>query len=97
MGELTGWYEDRRHQPAVTVYLLSDDSQVERMKKISCMFCKNTLCRISGQMDKVISTPMPLDDVHSATEIPCKKCHQMWLLCTISDVAIVIEADSQQR
>jgi hypothetical protein len=75
-------YTNHRDWPAHTVYIgLSPD--VPAITKISCMYCKTTICRIAGYIDKVVPTPLPLEDFSYVTEVFCKTCKQVWLMAGI--------------
>lgn len=71
-------YKDHGHSPAVSLYLTSDDSP--SMEKLSCIWCKRTIADVKGNIDKLISTPMPVDDFGIAVNIRCKLCHQNYRL-----------------
>jgi hypothetical protein len=74
-------YSSHEGFPAISLYVLSGD--VPTLEKISCMFCKGTLCRITGRVDKVVCTPTPAGEFSMVTEVLCKKCKQMWRICNI--------------
>lgn len=71
-------YRDHAKSPAITLYLISDDS--EEMQKLSCMWCKRTIADIKGNIDAAISTPMPIQDFGIGINIRCKLCHQNYRL-----------------
>lgn len=80
-------YKDHGYSPAITMYLVSDDS-VE-MEKISCLWCKRTIADIKGTIDKVISTPMPIQDFGVAINLRCKLCHQNYRLLVAQTFSVV--------
>jgi hypothetical protein len=71
-------YKDHADSPALSMYLLSDDSP--EMEKLSCLYCKRTIADVKGTIDRLISTPMPIDDFGIAINIRCKLCHQNYRL-----------------
>ena len=71
-------YKDYSTSPAISIYLMSDDS--EKMEKLSCMWCKRTIADVKGRIDSVIGTPMPVHDFGVAVNLRCKVCHQNYRL-----------------
>jgi 5-methylcytosine-specific restriction endonuclease McrA len=88
-------YISHENWPPISLYQLSDD--VPALQKISCMYCKSTLCRITGRIDKIVSTPTPAGDFTSVTEILCKKCKQMYRLCNIPPENIIDLTDEGEH
>jgi hypothetical protein len=71
-------YKNHAGSPALSLYLLSDDQP--EMEKLSCIYCKRTIADIKGNIDTIISTPMPLQDFGIAVNIRCKLCGQNYRL-----------------
>lgn len=71
-------YKDHGRSPAISMYLISDDT--DSMEKLSCLWCKRTIADIKGNIDAVISTPMPVQDFGIAVNLRCKLCHQNYRL-----------------
>lgn len=71
-------YRDHRNDPSVSIYVLNGEQK--HMEKISCIFCKRTVWNMNGMVDKIIMSPMPINDFGIATNIQCKQCHQMYRL-----------------
>lgn len=80
-------YSGHEDWPPISLFNLSDDTP--QLNKISCMFCKATLCRISNRITAVVFTPSPASDFDNVTEILCKKCKQMYRLCNIAPENVV--------
>lgn len=77
-------YKNRKGEPAVSVYLTSDDSP--EMEQMSCMWCKRTIADVKGKVDTIIATPMPLQDFDIAVNIRCKLCGQDYRLLVQSEL-----------
>lgn len=71
-------YRDRRDYPPTSIYIISDDSA--EMEKLSCIWCKRTIADVKGNIDVIISTPLPVDDFGIAINLRCKQCHQNYRL-----------------
>jgi hypothetical protein len=71
-------YKDRKGTPAISVYLISDESP--QMSQMSCIWCKRTIADVKGHVDALISTPMPTTDFDVAINIRCKLCRQDYRL-----------------
>lgn len=71
-------YKSRFASPAISMYLISSDTP--EMESLSCMWCKKTIADVKGQIDAVISTPMPTTDFDMAVNIRCKLCKQNYRL-----------------
>lgn len=67
-------YNDHTRSPAISIYIV--DEEAAFMEKISCFYCKRTIADIKGQIDRVVTIPMPLEDFGLAVNIRCKLCHQ---------------------
>lgn len=80
-------YKNHADSPPLSLYLLSDDQP--DMEKLSCIYCKRTIADIKGQIDNVISTPMPVHDFGIAINIRCKLCGQNYRL--------LVNAEAKQR
>jgi hypothetical protein len=65
---------DHRESPAITVYIIDDDSAA--MDKVSCWYCKRTMAEIKGRIDNVITSPISVVAFGIAVNIRCKLCHQ---------------------
>ena len=72
-------YRDHRTDPPVSIYVLNCDHS-RYMEKISCMYCKRTVWNMNGVIDKIITTPMPVEDFGVGVNIQCKQCHQQYRL-----------------
>lgn len=64
---------NRGDDPAVSIYLMSDDKPME---KLSCMYCKRTISDMKGRIDKIVDCPIDPKDFGVAINIRCKLCHQ---------------------
>lgn len=73
-----GLNKSRTQAPAISMYLLSSD--VPEMEQLSCLWCKRTIADVKGNVDKIISTPMPVTDFNLAVNIRCKLCGQNYRL-----------------
>lgn len=76
--------QERRNNPPVSVYLISDDSP--EMDKISCIFCKRTIADIKGTVDTIIGTPMSVQEFDIAVNVLCSLCHQSYRLLVKGEV-----------
>lgn len=72
-------YPNRSHQPATSIYLMSDDANAE-LEALHCLYCKRIIADAKGHIDKIISTPMPIADFDIAVNIRCKLCKQDYRL-----------------
>ena len=65
--------------PAISVYFINDADH-NPPHKLSCMFCKRTILdSVSGRIDKMIDTPLPVaEDFGLALNVQCKLCGQKW-------------------
>lgn len=73
-------YKDRRASPAMSIYLISEDSKTGIMEKLHCIWCKRIISDLKGQVDKIISTPVSVADFEIGVNIRCKLCHQNYRL-----------------
>jgi hypothetical protein len=71
-------YRDHREDPAISIYVIS--SKAAKMDKYSCAWCKRTIFDVKGNIDKIITTPMPIEDFDMAINIQCKLCHAKYRL-----------------
>jgi hypothetical protein len=71
-------FRDHRNDPAVSIYVLNTNNSY--LEKVSCMFCKRTVWNMNGTIDKIIVTPMPVQDFGVGINIQCKQCHQQYRL-----------------
>lgn len=67
-------YKNHKDSPALSLYLTSDNSP--EMESLSCLWCKRTVADVKGSIDKIISTPMPVQEFDMAINIRCKLCGQ---------------------
>jgi hypothetical protein len=89
-------YKDHGGSPAITMYVISDDS--EQMQKLSCIWCKRTIADIKGHIDTIISTPVPIQDFGIGMNIRCKLCHQNYrLVVSQTYIPVVAIVTSPQR
>jgi hypothetical protein len=72
-------YRDHREDAAISVYVLNNECS-KHLEKISCMYCKRTVWNMSGIIDKIIVTPMPVQDFGIGVNIQCKQCRQQYRL-----------------
>jgi hypothetical protein len=71
-------YKVRLGAPPVSIYLTSDDT-VE-LAELKCLWDGRTIADIRAGIDKIISTPMPLQAFEVAINIRCKLCRQDYRL-----------------
>lgn len=76
---------ERRNAPAISVYLMSDDSP--EMDKLSCMYCKRTIADIKGRVDTVIGTPISVEEFDVAVNVMCGLCHQQYRLLVKGEIS----------
>jgi len=72
-------FRDHRDDPPISVYVL-DNKSCNSLEKISCMHCKRPVWDMYGRIDKLIMTPMPVEEFGAAINIRCKLCHQNYRL-----------------
>jgi len=65
---------NRAEDLAITVYIVDDNKP--NLDKISCMFCKRTICDFKGRVDRIVDVPIDARDFGVAVNIRCKLCHQ---------------------
>ena len=87
-------YRDHGSSPAVTMYIMNDTTRT--MEKISCMYCKRTIADIKGVVERVITTPVAIEDFGIGINIRCKLCQQNYRFVTNPKIMIV-EVQIQQR
>lgn len=72
------FYVNKTGAPAISIYLISDDTP--KMHKLSCIWCKRTIADVKGHIDSIIGTPMPVIAFGVAINIKCKLCNQFYRL-----------------
>jgi hypothetical protein len=80
---------DRSEDPPITVYLVNNHKG--QVDKLSCMFCKRTICDFKGRIDKIIDIPLDVEDFGIAINIRCKLCkanYRMVVNATVVNVVI---------
>ena len=75
---MSDFNNSRKGMPAMSVYFMSDDSPM--LQQLSCMWCKRTIADVKGQIDRIVSTPLPLNEFDMAINIRCKLCSQDYRL-----------------
>jgi len=71
-------YKDHTNSPPISIYMMGGTQS--EMEKLSCLFCKRTIYDVKGQIDKIISTPMPTTDFDIAVNVRCKLCKSNYRL-----------------
>jgi len=74
-------HRDHRDDPPVSVYIVAGST--DKLDKFSCNWCKRTIFDVKGNIDKIVTTPLPIEDFDVAINILCKQCHAQYRLLVI--------------
>lgn len=73
-------FDNRKGQPAVSLYFIRDDNALPP-SKLSCPFCKRTIMDgVKGTLDKMVDGPVDAEDHDFACNLQCKLCGQKFRL-----------------